>query len=512
MWKSLKHITKLTLNGLILFLMGCEPFYDPICTNDAPASPGSTWDKKWFQVKKTTEIPFHASDLSGTMSLSRLLDIALYNNPLTRSSWHASRAAAYAYRASLSAYYPVINYSGILNAQTIKGSTFASSGDAIISNNTTPTLFTESHTTNFINSLNLGYLLLDFGGRDALTDTALQNLYASNWQHNFTMQQVMLSVINAYVSYLGNKGLVEAYEQDLKDAEVAFKAAKAMHEAGLATLTDELAAHANLELMRTNYIQAQGAEWTAFGEILIAVGLPPDTCLSIDSLPQELPVIEIAGSLSCLLELAKHKRPDIGIAVSAIKLQEDQLALSYSNSMPIVTANANWTQVRFISPKKRSGYNETAFIQVNMPIFQGFYFMNQQRQFRAQIEEAMADLDVKLAQVSMEVLTNYYLLKAAEAALPASTAAVAFSSRAYRGFVVQYRTGTATITDMLASLTALSNARAREVINRTQWASSLANLAFSVGVLTENSGEFRSEPLKEFSENPLRDDNVSKCP
>lgn len=496
----------------MFFLVGCEPFYDPVCMDDVPASPGSVWDRKWFHVKKTTEIPFHASDLSGNMSLSRLLDIALYNNPLTRASWHASRAAAYAYRATLSAYYPAINYTGILTAQTVKGSAFAtSSGSAIISNNTTPTINQESHTTNFIQSLNLTYLLLDFGGRDALSDTALQNLYASNWQHDSTMQQVMLTVINAYVSYLGNKGLVEAYGQDLKDAEVAFQAAKKMHEAGLATLTDELAAQANLELIRTNYYQAQGAEATSFDEILIAVGLPPDTCISIDSLPQELPVIDIAGNLSCLLELAKLKRPDIGIAVAAIKLQEDQLALAYSNSMPVVTANANWTQVRFISPRKRSGYNETASIEVNMPIFQGFYHMNRQRQFRAQIEKAMANLDVKLAQVSLEVVNNYYLLKSAEAALPSSAAAVAFSTRAYRGFVVQYRTGTATITDMLNALTALSNARAQEVLNRTQWASSLANLAFSVGVLTENSGEFRSGPPKELSEIPSKDDNVYKC-
>ena len=41
------------------------------------------------------------------------------------------------------------------------------------------------------------------------------------------MQQVMLSVLNAYTSYIGNKGLVEAYEQDLKDAQVALDASKA---------------------------------------------------------------------------------------------------------------------------------------------------------------------------------------------------------------------------------------------------------------------------------------------
>jgi outer membrane protein TolC len=322
----------------------------------------------------------------------------------------------------------------------------------------------------------------------------------------------MLSVLNAYISYIGEKGLYEAYVLDLKDAEVAVKSATALHDAGLATLTDVLSAKANLELIRTNMFQAQGAERTAFGEILIAIGLPADADVSVESLPEKLPVIEIEGNISGLLDLAKKKRPDLGIAIAAIKQQEDQLALSYSNSMPIITANGNWSQVRFISPRKPSGYNQTAFLEMNMPIFQGFYFMNQQRQFRAQIEEAMANLDIQVAAVSVQVITNYYLFKSAEAALPATQAAVEFSTRAYRGFVVQYRTGTATITDMLTALTALTNARAQEILTRTQWASALANLAFSVGVLDENGGEFRKVKFIDqyqipSNDNPSRDNH-----
>ena len=50
------------------------------------------------------------------------------------------------------------------------------------------------------------YLLLDFGGRNATAELALHTLYSSNWEHDYTMQQVMLSVLNAYTTYIGNKG------------------------------------------------------------------------------------------------------------------------------------------------------------------------------------------------------------------------------------------------------------------------------------------------------------------
>jgi outer membrane protein TolC len=506
---NLNNILKTLLATAVMLLTACEPLYDPVVRQDVPTSPGSTWEKKSIVVKETAERPFTPADLSGTMPLSRLLDIALYNNPLTRVSWNAARASAYAYRVSLSPYYPTIAYSGSLNAQRNMGSSFATSGQGIVANTstTTPTPV-KPVTTDIVYALNnfsLNYLVLDFGGRDATAELALQTLYASNWQHNFTMQQVMLSVLTSYTSYIGNRALVAAFEQDLKDSEVALKATKVMRSAGLATLTDELLAQSNLETTRTNLIQAQGAEKTSFAEILINIGLPPDADITADDLPQELPVVEISGNITALLELAKKKRPDLGIAIAAIKQQEAQLAISYSSSMPILTATGDWNQIRFVAPKKPAGYNEVAFIGLDFPIFQGYYYMNQQRQLRAQVEEALANLDVQVAAISTQVVTNYYSFKSAEAALPSAQAAVEYSARAFRGYVIQYKTGTASILDMLNALTLLSNARSQLVVVRTQWAVSLANLAFSVGILEDNSGTWRKAPPKELSQLPIED-------
>lgn len=497
---------------ITLLLPSCACIFDPVRNADVPTSPGSAWTRQTINVKKTTENPFALTDLSQSMPLSLLLDMALYNNPATRASWNNARAAAYAHYASLSSYYPAITFTGSLNAQTNTGSTFANSASGIVSTSTpSPTAArNQSFSTNLSNELSMTYLLLDFGGRSASVDFTRQALYAADWQHNFTMQQIMLSVLNAYTAYLGNKALVAAYEQDLKDAEVALKAAQVMRLAGLATLTDVLLAQANVEQFRTSWLQAQGAENTSLGQVLIAVGLPPDTKVSLDQLPQKLPVIEISGNISELLELAKKRRPDLGIAIAAIKQQEDQLALSYSNSMPILTANANWNQIRFISPQKPPGYNEVAFLQVNFPIFEGFFFVNQQRQFRAQIEAAMANLDVQVAAVSTQVVTNYYALKSAEAAMPSSEAAVEYSARAFKGFVVQYKTGTASILEVLNALTLLSNARSQQILTRTQWASSLANLAFSVGVLEDTGGQWLEAPPEQLYHIPIREGHESE--
>ena len=87
--------------GGLLLLGACEPFYDPVEREDVPTTPGTAWNKQTINVKETAENPYDISNLSGTMPLSLLLDMALYNNPSTRMSWNAARASAYAYRTSL---------------------------------------------------------------------------------------------------------------------------------------------------------------------------------------------------------------------------------------------------------------------------------------------------------------------------------------------------------------------------------------------------------------------------
>lgn len=493
---------------LSLVFCGCEPFYDPVITKDIPTSPGSKWERVPIKVKKTADVPFDASNLSKEMTLTDLLDMALYNNPETRMSWSASKAAAFGWRASLSAYYPSLGYVGTLSAQTNRGSSFASSGSGIVSSNTsTATDATVSRLTSQTDNVALTYLLLDFGARSANAESAFQTLISANWQHDLTMQQVMLTTLNAYTAYLGNQALVIANAQDLKDAETALQAAKVMKEAGLATKTDLLLAQSNVELAKTSLIQSRGAEKISLSQLLTAVGLPPDTVINVKELPQELPVIEISGDISSLIELAKTKRPDLGIAIAAIKQQEAALAFAYSTSMPILTANADWNQVRFISPKKAPGINENAFLQLSFPIFQGYYYMNQQRQLRSQVEEALANLDVQVAAVALQVATNFYAFHSAESALPSSEAAVVYSQRAYKGLVLQYKTGTASILDVLNALTTLSNARSQQVLTRTNWATSLANLAFSVGILDRDSGGWKKGPPKQLTQLPIRGDN-----
>ena len=113
--------------ALLLLLTGCsELAYDPSIAGDVPGTPGLEWHKPIAYPNKSVERPYTAADLSSTMPLSKLLDIALYNNPSTRASWNAARASAYGYKVSLSQYYPTVVYTSNVTAE--KDTIGASSG------------------------------------------------------------------------------------------------------------------------------------------------------------------------------------------------------------------------------------------------------------------------------------------------------------------------------------------------------------------------------------------------
>jgi outer membrane protein TolC len=502
---------RLGLSCSFLFLAtSCEFRFDPSTTGEAPASPGETWKKyETIKLPPPYPVPYDESDLSKEMTVQELLDIALYNNPSTRSSWYAARAAAFAYRASLSEYYPTIDYSGTitsLNSSVTSASggaaaIVATPGGGVAAGGGANTTGGSTQISTIFNELTFSYLMLDFGGRDAQAEQALQALYGANWQHNFTMQQVMLNVLNAYTSYIGNKGLVEANEQDLKDAEVAVKAAQTMFKAGLQTLTDVLQAQTSLEQAKFNLEQARGAEKTSYADLMIILGMPATRDLNIKDIPEELPVVNISGDIDSLLSLAKKKNPQLGVALSAVNELKEELIISYSAGMPVVTGNATLSRLHFIHNSASDGHENSVSINVSAPIFQGFFFINQQQEIRAQIQEALANLDVQMNAIATSVVTNYYAFITAVASLPSSEAALHFSERAYKGFLAQYKVGTASIIDVLNSLTVLSNARAQVIVNRTQWAASLANLAFSVGLLEDTSGHFMERPPTELSIN-----------
>jgi outer membrane protein TolC len=124
-----------------------------------------------------------------TLSLSQILDLALRNNPVTKTSWFLARSAAADLGSKRAEYFPTLELDGGITRQKQA----ALGGRSIFLQ------------TTYGPSVSLTWLLLDFGGRGADVEEAKRVLFAADYSHNAAIVNVALQVEQSYYLYLTSK-------------------------------------------------------------------------------------------------------------------------------------------------------------------------------------------------------------------------------------------------------------------------------------------------------------------
>ena len=155
------------------------------------------------------------------LALPDVVDLALNNNPATRESWLAARAAADLYGASRGALYPSVN--GGVNLTRSQNT--AGGGGGIGGTSTSPDSTQANRTvssavprTQLTTSASLSYLVFDLGGRRGTIEEAKQRAIAANLAHNATVQDVILQVESALFSFLATRALNSAQVVAVQEA------------------------------------------------------------------------------------------------------------------------------------------------------------------------------------------------------------------------------------------------------------------------------------------------------
>ena len=146
------------------------------------------------------------------LALPDIVDLALHNNPATRASWFAARAAADLYGASRGALYPTVNATvNLSRSQNTAGGTggvgISTSLDSTATNRAAGA---GAARTQLTTSATLSYLVFDLGGRRGAIEEARQRAIAANLAHNATVQDVILQTESALFSFLATRSLRDA--------------------------------------------------------------------------------------------------------------------------------------------------------------------------------------------------------------------------------------------------------------------------------------------------------------
>src|SRR5437870_721545 len=280
-------------------------------------------------------------DLTGRIAqlkLTDVIDIALRNNTATSAAWADARAAAATYGAAKGQYYPTIVLGG--TAQAIKRIASGGVGAA--------------KQQSFGPNVNVSWLLLDFGGRSGSIDVTREALLAADWTHNATLQSVVLAVEQAYFLYLGTKGLLDAQQTALKEAETNLEAAEQRHRVGLATIADVLQARTALSQARLALESTEGDLQTTRGALALSMGLPANVPYDIAVPSDTSPPLGVVEDVDTLIARAVRERPDLAAQRAQLEQARARVSVARSQALPSLSVGGNVGETSFYDTLSRS--------------------------------------------------------------------------------------------------------------------------------------------------------------
>lgn len=482
----------LALTFVCFCLAGCALLTEPELVEEISINPASYWENKEPYIDPSVEVSDDITyfQTDAKHSLAELIDVALSNNPSTKFVWAVAKSQAYLYKASYSPLFPSVSFQENVNFYDQRFNIQGSGGVSPINPINTPTFASAGGPSHFMttsSNLTIQYLLLDFGGRFANIEAAWQALVAENLLHNQAIQDLMITVITDYYTYLQNKALLDARAEDLKDAETLYSTARAQFDNGIVTKVDVLQSESNLASAVLAYQQQANLLINSLAALATAVGLPPETKFDVESAPFLLPKDQIKTDVEYLMEVAKHERADLASKQAIFLENRANLDIIRSNAMPTITANSTLFLTHYTNSRIKDSRILASTISLNIPIFQGFFFLNQIKSAEANVLAAYEDWRNTEQQVLLNVFTSYYNLQTAIDSLNVADEFLKFANEAFYALLDQYQNGVATITDLLTAEATLANARAQQIQSRTQLMISFAQLTYAMGILNSTS-------------------------
>lgn len=411
--------------------------------------------------------------LSGTgngqqLSFYHVVALAICNNPKARETWLTLYQYQIARDKSYAGYMPTID----------ANSTFNHSENRTYVSGQTINTDKESWT----NTLELSWLLFDFGQREAGVDKAKSELQAIELLSQASLQDIVLDAAQKYFAVIA----AQAYLDAARDIElIAYKSlqvTQGKHASGIGELADELQAK-NAALSSTNYrIQAEGDLNIAMGSLASVLGKDITKNIRFENslnVPSKLSL----KNINAMIEKALNQHPQLLAAKEQITTSEKALSQAQRGLLPSVYLTSRMGNDR---PKYGPGYeNDELYVGLNVkiPIFSGFSQYNAIRSAHNQLEVSKNQLQQTKQEVALNVWKTYQRLSTAQNNLENMHELVNSSRRAYEIARGRYQSGVGSILELLNTQNNLSEAEMNNVNMLVDWHLARLGLASSLGQL-----------------------------
>lgn len=302
------------LAGLLCGLLGLVPgaaAYEP----DVFGTTGQVAGQAVYDLGGSG-LPCRGGPPPTELSLEEAIERILCHDPQTRLAWANAKAQAAQVGIGKSAYLPRLD-----------GRLDASRGYSDMDYRDAPYLSGDGHRHRRGASLQLSWVLFDFGRRSAALRNAQQLLLAANASQDATLQNTFALAAQAYYDALAAQRSLAASRQVAELAAQNLEAADAKYRAGAAALSDRLQAQTALSQASLAQVRDEGALSNALGVIALRMGLAPDTPLRLSGELEAQPDTGFVKAIDEMLAEARREASEAELADT-----EQQVSLEVWNN------------------------------------------------------------------------------------------------------------------------------------------------------------------------------------
>ncbi|MFT8541637.1 TolC family protein [Acetobacter sp.] len=454
-------------------------------------------------------------DTTHIYTLPELIDIAQSSNPSTRRAWNAARDAALAVGIARTAYVPHLTASIVggygtrhdNNAFNLENGGLAGS---IINNTNTPRTQNNGHGE--VQTLNMEWLLFDFGKREAIIDAASQLQLASNVLFTAAHQKVIYGVALAFYTHAAAVARARLVEQALRNARSVQAAAEARLHQGQGTIVDvaqtqQMTAQAELRL-----VQAQNGIENTYLELMTSMGIAPSTQLRTQDVAGRALNIDDMRMTDDMIRTAVSQRPDVLAAYAAAKAARSNVTAAKAEFLPkvFVTGNVAYTTGHLAlssvpgagadsSPTLNLSSNNFSSLVlggISVPIFDGGMRAAVMKQAQNRADSTQVTLEQTLDDSVKQIVAAENGLHTGLSAYRAASRLEAAAQTSFDAAFAAYRSGVGSITPATLAQSGLLDAQLARSDAYYAALIAAASLGFATGAIGNVPDQGADEPAR----------------
>src|SRR5215510_4509398 len=379
------------------------------------------------------------------LTLEESIRLALENQPRIKGAQDRVKIQRAVLGVATSAYYPTLRAGASYGVSDSKSNLHEQEGTA---------------------QLSFDYTLYNFGKREGAVQSERETLEATRFNSTAVINDVILSVKQAYYQYLAADALVRVREEAVKTRELLVNQARGFFEVGVRPKIDVARAEANLYSEQANLITAQNAAQIGLANLKNTIGV--DQLPGRPVLPTEkIPIIAPTLTLDEALNTAYVTRPELKSFEAQRRAQDQNIAVARRNYLTDIVFGADLgrgfnSRNSVPNPWAWQGFWDVG-VSVNFSIFDGL-----RTSYR--VQQAMENYSLILAQeeqtkqsIALEVETSYLRITASLGTIKANDAAVAAAKENLDLANGRYQVGVGTIIESTDAQTTYTDAQTRYI-------------------------------------------------